>query len=208
MNNLIGKKAPNFIATCVKDNKIIKKFNFKKYIKNKYSILFFYPKDFTYICPTELNSFNQYYNEFYIRNVKILGVSTDSEYTHLAWLKIRKENGGIMGINYPLISDINKTISYNYGVLSGKIKFKKKKIIVKGELIANRGLFFIDKKQIIRHILINDEHIGRNINEILRIIDAWQYYEKYGELCPANWIKGGKTLNIKNPKIFKKYYKK
>ncbi|WGH25352.1 MAG: peroxiredoxin [Candidatus Shikimatogenerans bostrichidophilus] len=206
MNNLIGKKAPNFIANGVIKNKIIKKFNFKKIIKNKYIILFFYPKDFTFICPTELHAFQELYEEFEIRNVEVIGVSTDSEYTHLAWGKIKKEDGGIMGIEYPLISDINKTISYNYGVLSGELFIKENKLIAKGELIAYRGLFFIDKDRIIRHQLINDVHIGRNINEVLRIIDAWQYYEKYGELCPANWNKGGKTINIK--KNFKTFYKK
>ncbi|WGH25164.1 MAG: peroxiredoxin [Candidatus Shikimatogenerans bostrichidophilus] len=195
MNNLIGKKAPNFIANGVTKNKIIKNFNFKKQIKNKYIILFFYPKDFSLICPTELHALQEFYEEFKIRNVEVIGVSTDSEYTHLAWEKIKKEDGGIMGIEYPLISDINKTISYNYGVLSGELFIEENELIAKGELISYRGLFFIDKERIIRHQLINDVHIDRNINEILRIIDAWQYYEKYGELCPANWNKGGSNNN-------------
>ncbi|MDH3004967.1 MAG: peroxiredoxin [Candidatus Shikimatogenerans sp. JK-2022] len=198
MLNLLGKKAPKFKANGVIKNKIIKNFNIKKYIKKKYIILFFYPKDFTFICPTELHSFQDLKNEFQIRNVKIIAVSTDSEYSHLAWLKIKKEKGGIKGVEFPIISDINKNISYNYGVLSGNLFIKKKKLIVKGELISNRALFFIDKLGIIRHILLNDKNIGRNIYEILRTIDAWQYYEKNGELCPANWKKGEKTINIKN----------
>ncbi|WGH26079.1 MAG: peroxiredoxin [Candidatus Shikimatogenerans bostrichidophilus] len=209
MKNLIGKKAPDFKANGVKNNKIIKNFSLKKFYKNKYIILFFYPKDFTFICPTELYSLQDNIDKFKIRNVQVIAISTDSEYSHLEWLKIKKENGGIMGIEYPILSDINKIISYNYGVLSGSIKFNNNNLIVKGELIAYRGLFFIDKLGIIRHLLINDFNISRNIYEILRIIDSWQYYEKYGELCPANWKKGNKTINIyKKNSFFKKYYKK
>lgn len=196
MKNLIGKKAPYFIANGVIKNKIIKNFTLQDYLQKKYIILFFYPKNFTYICPTELHSLQELYDEFKIREVKIFGISTDTEYSHLEWLKINKENGGIKGIKYMLISDINKTISYNYGVLSGELRIENNKLKVFGELVANRGVFFIDKNGIIRHQLINDIHIGRNINEILRTIDAWQYYEKNGELCPANWEKGGKTLKV------------
>ncbi|WGH27108.1 MAG: peroxiredoxin [Candidatus Shikimatogenerans bostrichidophilus] len=188
MINLIGKKAPNFNTNGVKNNKIIKNFSLKKFYKKNYIILIFYPKDFSYICTTELYSFQDEIEEFNNRNVKLIAISTDSEYSHLTWLKIKK-NGGIMGINYYILSDINKTISYNYGVLSGTLKIKNNNLKVKGELIPYRGLFFIDKLSIIRHQLINDIHISRNIYEVLRIIDSWQYYEKNGELLPANFKK-------------------
>ncbi|WP_212113165.1 peroxiredoxin [Candidatus Shikimatogenerans silvanidophilus] len=202
---LIGKKAPFFKATAIiNGNEIIKNFSLQQ-IENKYILLFFYPKDFTFVCPTELLSFQEKINEFKSRNVSIIAVSTDSEYSHLNWLNTPIKNGGIQGVEFTLVSDINKTISYNYGVLSGEFSIfpnnEKNNIIeVKGELIPYRANFLIDKSRIIRHQSINEFYVGRNINEILRIIDAIQYFEKNGEVCPANWKKGEKGIkpNIKS----------
>lgn len=189
-NSLIGKKAPDFISSAVINGKdIIDNFTLYQF-HGKYILLFFYPKNFTFVCPTELHAFQDKLNEFKSRNVELIGVSVDSEYSHLAWLKLPKEKGGIKGITYPLVSDINKNISYNYGVLAGEFFVNEKNILqVKGMLISYRGLFLIDKKGIIRHQLINDFPLGRNVDEAIRIIDALQHFESYGEVCPANWNK-------------------
>lgn len=193
--SLIGKKAPDFKASAIIDGKfIVDNFTLKQY-KNKYILLIFYPKDFTFVCPTELHAFQESINDFNTRNVQIIAISTDSEYSHLNWLTINKEEGGIKGINYPLVSDINKTISYSYRVLSGEYFFDENNTLKSnGDLIAYRGLFLIDKNKIIRHQLINDFPLGRNVNEAIRIIDALQNFEKNGEVCPANWTKNKKSI--------------
>lgn len=208
MNTLIGKKAPNFNATAVLNgNSIVNNFTLENFI-GKYVVLFFYPKDFTFVCPTELHSFQEKKDIFCRKNVKLIAVSIDSEYTHLAWLQISKKQGGIKGVNFPIVSDINKTISYSYGVLSGNWKINKKaELKVKGgELIAYRGLFIIDKKGIIRHQLINDLPLGRNVDEVIRIIDALQFFETHGEVCPANWKTGEKGIKPTKDGIIN-YYK-
>ncbi|WP_185878691.1 peroxiredoxin [Blattabacterium cuenoti] len=195
MNTLIAKKAPNFTASAVLNGKdIVKNFTLEKFQGSKYVLLFFYPKDFTFVCPTEIYAFQKKIKDFESRNVQVIAISTDTEQSHWAWLQIPKEKGGIYGVTYPLVSDINKTISHNYGVLSGDWIFDKEELRSTGELIAYRGLFLIDKQGIIRHILINDFPLGRNVNEAIRMIDALQYYEKSGEVCPANWIKGKRAI--------------
>ncbi|WP_185855744.1 peroxiredoxin [Blattabacterium cuenoti] len=205
MKNLIGKKAPNFTASAVLNGKeIVQNFTLEQFKESKYVLLFFYPKDFTFVCPTEIYAFQERIKDFEKRNVQIIAVSTDTEQSHLAWLQIPKEKGGIIGVTYPIVSDINKTISYNYGVLSGDLIFcnnNNEEWVANGELIAYRGLFLIDKNSIIRHILINDFPLGRNVDEAVRMIDAIQYYEKSGEVCPANWKKGKKAIKANHSGI-------
>lgn len=195
MNNLIGKKAPSFNSSAViNGNKIVNNFTLNQF-EGKYILLFFYPKDFTFVCPTELHAFQERINDFECRNVQIIAVSTDTEQSHLGWLNISKKNGGIQGVTYPIISDINKIISHNYGVLAGESYFDTfNNLQVKGTLIAYRGQFLIDRNQIIRHQLINDFPLGRNVSEAIRIIDSLQHFEKYGEVCPANWQIGEKAI--------------
>ncbi|AEU09374.1 peroxiredoxin [Blattabacterium sp. (Cryptocercus punctulatus) str. Cpu] len=196
MNTLIAKKAPNFTANAVLNGKdIVPNFTLEQFKGSKYVLLFFYPKDFTFVCPTEIYAFQEKMNDFESRNVQIIAISTDTEQSHWAWLQIPKEKGGISGVTYPIVSDINKTISHNYGVLSENwICNNNEELKATGEIIAYRGLFLIDKNGIIRHLLINDFPLGRNVDEAIRMIDALQYYEKSGEVCPANWKKGEKSL--------------
>ncbi|WP_185877079.1 peroxiredoxin [Blattabacterium cuenoti] len=203
MKTLISKKAPDFNSSAVLNGKnIVQNFSLEQFFGKKYVLLFFYPKDFTFVCPTEIYAFQEKIKEFENRNVQIIAVSTDTEQSHWAWLQIPKEKGGINGVTYPIVSDINKTISYDYGVLSGDFVFDKNEgLKVNGELIAYRGLFLIDKKGIIRHLLINDFPLGRNINESIRMVDAIQHYEKSGEVCPANWKKGKKAMKANHSGI-------
>ncbi|AWU43760.1 peroxiredoxin [Blattabacterium sp. (Cryptocercus kyebangensis)] len=195
MNTLIAKKAPDFTANAVLNGKeIVPNFTLEQFKGRKYVLLFFYPKDFTFVCPTEIYAFQEKMKDFESRNVQIIAISTDTEQSHWAWLQIPKEKGGIYGVTYPIVSDINKTISHNYGVLSANWICNNEELKSTGEMIAYRGLFLIDKKGIIRHLLINDFPLGRNVDEAIRMIDALQYYEKIGEVCPANWKKGEKSM--------------
>ncbi|XOD66638.1 MAG: peroxiredoxin [Flavobacteriales bacterium Tduv] len=185
---LVGKKAPDFKASAViEGNKIVENFSMEQF-KGKYVLLFFYPKDFTFVCPTELHAFQKKLSEFQSRNVQLIAASTDTEQSHWGWLQVPRDKGGIRGITYPIVADTNKTISYNYGVLGGKWHIDEEdKLQVDGELISYRGLFLIDKEGVVRHQLINDLPLGRCVDEALRIIDALQHFEKKGEVCPANW---------------------
>ncbi|WP_185871332.1 peroxiredoxin [Blattabacterium cuenoti] len=202
MKTFISKQAPDFTASAVLNGKdIVQNFTLKQFRGLKYVLLFFYPKDFTFVCPTEIYAFQDKIKDFKIRDVQVVAVSTDTEQSHLAWLQIPKEKGGIHGVTYPIVSDINKTISHNYGVLSGDWVFCEEEWKASGELIAYRGLFLIDKNGIIRHFLVNDFPLGRDINEAIRIIDALQYYEKSGEVCPANWEKGKKGMDASHSGI-------
>ncbi|WP_185851224.1 peroxiredoxin [Blattabacterium cuenoti] len=194
-HTLISKKAPNFTASAVLNGEdIIQNFTLEHFYGSKYVLLFFYPKDFTFVCPTEIYAFQEKIRDFEQRNVQVIAISTDTEQSHWAWLQIPKEKGGIHGVTYPIVSDINKTISYNYGVLSGNLILDQNELKATGELISYRGLFLIDKEGFIRHLLINDFPLGRNIDEAIRMIDALQYYEKSGEVCPANWTKGKRSI--------------
>ena len=149
--------------------------------RGKYVILFFYPLDFTFVCPTEIVAFNKKIDSFKKKNTEVLGVSVDSHFSHLAWKETPLEKGGIGNIQYPLVADLKKTISQSYGVLFD-------------EAIALRGLFLIDTKGIVRHALVNDLPLGRNVDEALRMVDALQYHEKNGEVCPANWKEGEEAM--------------
>jgi len=178
---LIGKTAPFFSAKAVIKDKIVNEFSLRDFL-GKYVIFFFYPLDFTFVCPTELHAFQEQIEEFKKRNAQVVGCSVDSEYSHIAWLNTPKNRGGIEGVEYPIVSDIHKVISKNYQVLK------------EDEGIAFRGQFLIDKQGIIRHQLINDLPIGRSVEEILRLLDALISFEKHGEVCPANWKAGAKTM--------------
>lgn len=180
MSVLVTKEAPNFNATAVMANNSFKEISLEDY-RGKYVVLFFYPLDFTFVCPTEIIEFNRKLDEFKSRNVEVLGVSTDSEFSHLAWKNTAVEQGGIGNIQYPLIADSKKSISLDYDVLFD-------------DSVALRGLFLIDKEGIVRHQVINDLPLGRNIDEALRIVDSLQHTEKYGEVCPAGWNKGDDAM--------------
>lgn len=178
---LIGKKAPRFSATAVENGKIVEQFSLEN-LEGRYIVFFFYPLDFTFVCPTELHAFQDKLSEFHSRGASVVACSIDSHFSHLAWLSTPKKEGGIAGVEYPIVSDIHKTIAQDYGVLAAD------------QGIAYRGVFLIDREGIIRHQAINDLPIGRNIEEELRCLDALIFYEKHGEVCPANWQEGKKAL--------------
>lgn len=181
MASLVGKKAPEFTAKAVVGKRIVDAFSLRD-LMGKYVLFFFYPLDFTFVCPTELHAFQEKLGEFEKRGVNVVGCSVDSWFSHLAWLNTSKEKGGIEGVEYPLVSDIHKEIARNYQVLKEE------------EGIAYRGLFLIDKQGIVRHQLVNDLPLGRSVDEALRMIDALIFFEKQGEVCPANWKIGAKGM--------------
>jgi len=181
MSTLVGKQAPAFKANAVIGKKIVEGFSLTHY-RGKYVVFFFYPLNFTFVCPTELHAFQEVLEEFEKRDTQIIACSTDSAYSHFAWLNTSRSKGGIEGIDYPLVSDGNNKIAEEYGVL------------VPNEGIAYRGLFLIDKEGIVRHQTVNDLPLGRSVNEVLRMVDSLQHFEKNGEVCPANWSQGKKSL--------------
>ena len=159
-------------------------------------ILFFYPKDFTFVCPTELHAFQEKLAEFKARGCEIVACSTDTEQSHWGWLQMDKKAGGIKGITYPIVADVTKTISLNFDTLFGDYDVDADgNLIATGPMIAFRGLFLIDKAGVVRHQLINDLPLGRNVDEAIRVLDALQYNEEKGEVCPANWSKGKAGMN-------------
>lgn len=175
---LVGKTAPDFTAATVMGNNTIdENFNLKAHIKNKYAVIFFYPLDFTFVCPSELIAFDHRLKEFKDRNVEVIGVSIDSHFTHLAWKNTPVNKGGIGQVQYPLVADIKHEICKAYDVEA------------EGG-VAYRGSFLIDKTGIVRHQVVNDLPLGRNIDEMLRMVDALQFTEQHGEVCPAGWNKG------------------
>ena len=196
MGVLVGKKAPTFKAAAViNGEEIVEDFNLNDYLGKKNIVLFFYPKDFTFVCPTELHAFQEKLDEFRDRDTEVIAVSTDTEQSHWGWLQMSKDDGGIQGITYPIIADTNKTISHNYDVLAGDFYYDENdQLQAEGEMIPYRGLFFIDKEGIVRHQIVNDDPLGRNVNEALRIVDAWQHFEEKGNVCPANWEKGKSSM--------------
>lgn len=196
MSVLVGKKAPLFTAKAViNGGEIVDEFSLSQFIGKKYVVLFFYPKDFTFVCPTELHAFQEKLAEFEKRNTQVIAVSTDTEQSHWGWLQMPKEQGGIKGITYPIVADTNKTISANYDVLAGTWDFNEEgEMVAYGELVAYRGLFLIDKEGIVIHQIVNDMPLGRSVEEALRMVDALQYFELHGEVCPANWRPGQKAL--------------
>lgn len=194
---LVGKKAPHFTAGAViNGEEIVENFSLDQYIGKKNVVLFFYPKDFTFVCPTEIHAFQLKLEEFLQRDTVVIGCSTDTEETHLAWLTTPKDNGGIEGVTFPIIADASKVISLNYGVLGGEYNFDAvtRTWSFSGAPIAYRGTFIIDKTGIVRHESINDFPLGRNIDEYIRLIDAQLHTEKYGEVCPANWSEGKEAM--------------
>lgn len=175
--NIIRKLAPDFQApTVMPDNTIEDAFVFSKYRANDMAIIFFYPLDFTFVCPSEIIAFHNRMKEFEKRNVKVVGVSVDSHFTHLAWRNTPINKGGIGHVSFPLVADLTKSISQSYGVLLP-------------EGIALRGTFLIDKVGVVRHQVVNDLPLGRNIDEALRMVDALIHHEQHGEVCPAGWNK-------------------
>lgn len=193
---LVGKKAPLFKADAViNGNTFVENFSLEQYIGKKYVIFFFYPLDFTFVCPTEIIAFQDKLAEFEKRNCAVVGCSIDSKYSHWAWLNTEKNKGGIKGVTFPLVSDLSKTISENYDVLAGEYIYNENgEMEFKGAAVAYRGLFLIDKQGIVRHQLVNDLPLGRSVDEAIRMLDALQYFEEHGEVCPANWHKGDEAL--------------
>jgi peroxiredoxin (alkyl hydroperoxide reductase subunit C) len=196
MENLIGKKAPKFVANAViNGGEIVEGFSLEQFIGKKEVIFFFYPLDFTFVCPTEIIAFQEKMDEFEKRNVAVVGCSVDSEFSHWAWLNTELKDGGIKGVKYPLVSDLSKTISENYGVLAGSYEYDEEgNASFIGAAVAYRGLFLIDKKGNVRHNVINDLPLGRSIDEAIRMVDALQHFEKYGEVCPADWHAGDQAM--------------
>ena len=192
MGVLVGRKAPLFEAEAVVNGgEFVEKFTLEQFIGKKYVVFFFYPLDFTFVCPTEILAFQEQIEEFEKRNVAVVGCSVDSKFSHWAWLNTEKKAGGIKGVKYPLVSDLSKTIAENYDVLAGEYEVTEdSEMDFDGEPVAYRGLFLIDKQGVVRHQVVNDMPLGRSIKETLRMIDALQFYEENGEVCPAGWDKG------------------
>lgn len=189
---LVGKKAPVFEAEAViNGSEFVDKFSLSQYIGKKHVIFFFYPLDFTFVCPTEIIAFQDKMEEFEKRNVAVVGCSIDSKFSHWAWLNTERKHGGIKGVKYPIVSDLSKTISANYDVLAGEYMYTEDGTMeFEGGPVALRGLFLIDKQGIVRHQVVNDLSLGRSIDEAIRMVDALQFFEENGEVCPANWHKG------------------
>lgn len=174
---LVSKQAPDFKAQAVHGDGSFKEVKLSDY-RGKYVLLFFYPLDFTFVCPSEIIAFDNKLSEFKERNVEVLGVSIDSHFSHFAWRKTNRDDGGIGEIQYPLVADLTKSIARDYDVLTGD------------GAVAFRGLFLIDKDGVVRHQVVNDLPLGRSVDEALRMVDALQFHEQNGEVCPANWKKG------------------
>ncbi|MDP6908858.1 MAG: peroxiredoxin [Flavobacteriales bacterium] len=192
MSTLVGQKAPAFTAPAVVNGGVVEAdFSLEQYIGKQYVVFFFYPKDFTFVCPSELHAFQSKLAEFEARNCAVVACSTDTQESHWGWLQMEKAAGGIKGITYPIVADTTKTISMNYGVLFGDYDMNDGgEMIATGPMIAYRGLFLIDKEGKVRHSLVNDLPLGRNVDEALRMVDALTFNEENGEVCPANWVKG------------------
>ena len=192
---LVTRQAPDFTCAAVLGNgEIVNNFNFKKHINGKAAVLFFYPLDFTFVCPSELIAFDHRYEEFKKRGVEVVGVSIDSEFTHNAWRNTQTENGGIGAVKYALAADVKHEIAKAYGIEHPE------------EGVALRGSFLIDKNGVVRHQVVNDLPLGRNIDEMLRMVDALQFHEEHGEVCPAQWEKGKEGMKD-SPEGVAKYLK-
>ncbi len=181
MSSLVTKPAPDFSATAVMPDNSFKDGFTMSSLRGKYVVLFFYPLDFTFVCPSEVIAFDKALPKFKAKNTEVVGVSVDSHFTHLAWKNTPRNQGGIGQVKFPLVADLNKKIAHDYGVL------------LEGG-VALRGLFLIDKQGIVRHALVNDLPLGRSVDEILRLIDALQFHETHGEVCPANWREGDEAM--------------
>lgn len=192
MSVLVGKPAPHFIAPAVVNGgEFVSDFSLEQFQGKQNVVLFFYPKDFTFVCPTELHAFQEKLAEFAKRHTAVVGISTDTEQCHWAWLQTPKNHGGIQGVKYPLVADANRTISSAYDVLNGEYGVDEDgRLTASSEMIAYRGLFLIDKAGVVRHQVVNDLPLGRSVDEALRIVDALNFFETHGEVCPANWSAG------------------
>ncbi len=180
LTTLVTKEAPDFTAQAVMPDNAFAELTLSRY-RGKYVILFFYPLDFTFVCPSEILAFDKKVAAFKEKNCEVIGVSVDSRFTHLAWKNTAVENGGIGNIQYPLVEDLDKAIARSYGILLN-------------ESVALRGLFLIDPKGVVRHTVINDLPLGRSVNEALRMLDALQFVETHGDVCPANWQEGEEAM--------------
>jgi len=180
VSTLVTEEAPDFIAQAVMPDNSFGELTLSSY-RGKYVLLFFYPLDFTFVCPSEIIAFDKALPQFEAKNAQVIGVSVDSHFTHLAWKNTPRDQGGIGRIHYPLVADLSKSISQQYGILFG------------GE-VALRGLFLIDKKGVVRHALVNDLPLGRSVDEALRMLDALKFHEEHGEVCPANWHEGEEAM--------------
>ncbi len=197
MSVLVGKKAPHFNAPAViNGEEIVENFSLDQYLGKNHVVLFFYPKDFTFVCPTELHAFQSQLGEFEKRGVKVVACSTDTEESHYTWLQMSKDKGGIQGITYPMVADTSKVITTNFGVLKGHYEYNDDGMLVAhGPMIAYRGLFLINKEGIVMHQVVNSNSLGRSVDEAIRIVDALQHNEEHGEVCPANWEKGKEAMS-------------
>ncbi len=185
---LVGKRAPAFKAPAVIGQQVEEEFSLDRYLGKRYVLLFFYPADFSSLCPTELLAFQQLLPEFERRGVAVVGCSTDSRQVHQAWLRTPTNEGGIAGVTYPLVADNAKTIAANYDVLAGHFDYSETgEMVFVGHPQAYRALFLIDRDGIVRHQLVNDRPLGRRISDSLRLVDALRHFEEHGETCPANW---------------------
>ena len=192
---LVTRQAPDFTSSAVLGNgEIVDNFNFKKHIEGKAAVLFFYPLDFTFVCPSELIAFDHRYEEFKKRGVEVVGVSIDSQFTHNAWRNTPTENGGIGAVKYALAADVKHEIVQAYGIEHPEAG------------VALRASFLIDKNGVVRHQIVNDLPLGRNIDEMLRMVDALQFHEEHGEVCPAQWEKGKEGMKD-SPEGVAKYLK-
>ena len=193
---LVGKKAPSFRTSAViNGGEVVQDFSLDQYLGKKYVVFFFYPADFTFVCPTELFAFQHKLAEFEKRDVAVVGCSVDSQFSHWKWLNTDKKDGGIKGVTYPLVVDQAKTISKGYDVLAGDYQCSEEdELVFVGTPMAYRGLFLIDKNGVVQHQLVNNFPLGRSVQEVLRLVDALQFTEKYGEVCPADWHQGEDAL--------------
>lgn len=180
MSTLVTSEAPDFTAQAVMPNNEFSELTLSKF-RSKYVVLFFYPLDFSFVCPSEIIAFDAALDKFKAKNAEVIGVSVDSHFTHLAWKNTPREKGGIGKVRYPIVADLTKEIARSYGVLFN-------------ESVALRGLFLIDQEGVVRHALVNDLPLGRNVDEALRVLEALQFTEKHGEVCPANWREGQEAM--------------
>ena len=197
MSVLVGKKAPHFNAAAViNGEEIVENFSLDQFIGKNHVVFFFYPKDFTFVCPTELHAFQEQLAEFEKRGVKVVACSTDTEESHYNWLQMPKDKGGIQGITYPIVADTTKSIATNYGVLFGNYDYTEQgELCANGPMIAFRGLFLIDKTGTVMHQVVNLLPLGRSVDETLRMVDALLHVENHGEVCPANWKEGEDAMD-------------
>jgi peroxiredoxin (alkyl hydroperoxide reductase subunit C) len=196
MSTLVGKKAPSFRASAVVNGgEIVNDFSLDQYLGKNHVLFFFYPKDFTFVCPSELHAFQAALGEFESRGVKVVACSTDTEESHWGWLQMPKNKGGIQGVTYPIVADTTKTITEAYGCMAGEYEYDMDgNLTASGPMIAYRGLYLINKEGVVMHQLVNFFPLGRNVDEALRMVDALQYFEENGEVCPANWHKGDAAM--------------